>query len=126
MKSSRWSPTKSSTLGLPGRRRLRRVWCQRAMRIRGALLGVIADASVADSDIDAFIAAHSSAPAEAEARPLPSEPARNRPCKPAMPMTRPLPSVRRLADELGVTGHRHRTGRRGRITDEDVKVPREE
>ena len=33
----------------------------------GALLGVIADASVADSDIDAFIAAHSSAPAEAEA-----------------------------------------------------------
>ena len=28
----------------------------------GALLGVIADASVADNDIDAFIAAHSSAP----------------------------------------------------------------
>ena len=41
----------------------------------GALLGVIADASIADSDIDAFIAAHSSAPAEAEAAPAAGDPA---------------------------------------------------
>ena len=41
----------------------------------GALLGVIADASVADSDIDAFIAAHSSAPAETEMAPAAGEPA---------------------------------------------------
>ena len=40
----------------------------------GALLGVIADASVAESDIDAFIAEHSSAPAEAEAAPAAGEP----------------------------------------------------
>ena len=41
----------------------------------GALLGVIADASVADSDIDAFIAAHSSAPVEVEAASAAGEPA---------------------------------------------------
>jgi len=89
----------------------------------GALLGVIADASVADSDIDAFIAAHSSAPAEVEAAPADSEPAAKETVQTGDAYTRSSPSVRRLADELGVDlGTVTGTGRRGRITDEDVKA----
>ena len=89
----------------------------------GALLGVIADASVADSDIDAFIAAHSSAPAEAEAAPAAGEPAAKQTVQTGDAYTRSSPSVRRLADELGVDlGTVTGTGRRGRITDEDVKA----
>ena len=89
----------------------------------GALLGVIADASVADSDIDAFIAAHSSAPAEAEAAPAAGKPAANQTVQTGDAYTRSSPSVRRLADELGVDlGTVTGTGRRGRITDEDVKA----
>jgi len=89
----------------------------------GALLGVIADASVADSDIDAFIAAHSSAPAEADAAPAAGEPAPQQTVQTGDAYTRSSPSVRRLADELGVDlGTVTGTGRRGRITDEDVKA----
>ena len=89
----------------------------------GALLGVIAGASVADSDIDAFIAAHSSAPAEAEAAPAANEPATKQTVQTGDAYTRSSPSVRRLADELGVDlGTVTGTGRRGRITDEDVKA----
>ena len=89
----------------------------------GALLGVIADASVADSDIDAFIAAHSSAPAGAEAAPAAGKPAANQTVQTGDAYTRSSPSVRRLADELGVDlGTVTGTGRRGRITDEDVKA----
>ena len=89
----------------------------------GALLGVIADASVADSDIDAFIAAHSSAPAEAEAALAADEPAAKQTVQTGDAYTRSSPSVRRLADELGVDlGTVTGTGRRGRITDEDVKA----
>ena len=89
----------------------------------GALLGVIADASVADSDIDAFIAAHSSAPAESEAAPTAGEPAAKQTMQTGDAYTRSSPSVRRLADELGVDlGTVTGTGRRGRITDEDVKA----
>ena len=89
----------------------------------GALLGVIADASVADSDIDAFIAAHSSAPAESEAAPAAGEPAARQTVQTGDAYTRSSPSVRRLADELGVDlGTVTGTGRRGRITDEDVKA----
>ena len=89
----------------------------------GALLGVIAGASVADSDIDAFIAAHSSAPAEAEAAPAADEPATKQTVQTGDAYTRSSPSVRRLADELGVDlGTVTGTGRRGRITDEDVKA----
>jgi pyruvate dehydrogenase E2 component (dihydrolipoamide acetyltransferase) len=89
----------------------------------GALLGVIADAGVSDSDIDAFIAAHSSAPAEAEAAPAAGEPAAKQTVQTGDAYTRSSPSVRRLADELGVDlGTVTGTGRRGRITDEDVKA----
>ena len=88
----------------------------------GALLGVIADASVADSDIDAFIAAHSSAPAEAAA-PAADNTAAQQTVQTGDAYTRSSPSVRRLADELGVDlGTVTGTGRRGRITDEDVKA----
>ena len=89
----------------------------------GALLGVIADANVADNDIDAFIAAHSSAPAESEAAPAAGEPAARQTVQTGDAYTRSSPSVRRLADELGVDlGTVTGTGRRGRITDEDVKA----
>jgi pyruvate dehydrogenase E2 component (dihydrolipoamide acetyltransferase) len=89
----------------------------------GALLGVIADAGVSDSDIDAFIAAHSSAPAEAEAAPAADAPAAKQTVQTGDAYTRSSPSVRRLADELGVDlGTVTGTGRRGRITDEDVKA----
>ena len=88
----------------------------------GALLGVIADAGVTDSDIDAFIAEHGNAPTEPAAD--------NNAQATAQPTvqtgdayTRSSPSVRRLADELGVDlGTVTGTGRRGRITDEDVKA----
>lgn len=89
----------------------------------GALLGVIADANVADNDIDAFIAAHSSAPAESEAAPAAGEPAARQTVQTGDAYTRSSPSVRRLADELDVDlGTVTGTGRRGRITDEDVKA----
>ena len=94
----------------------------------GALLGVIADASVADSDIDAFIAAHSTAPAEATAAPAADNTSADNTAAQQTVQTgdaykRSSPSVRRLADELGVDlGTVTGTGRRGRITDEDVKA----
>jgi len=94
----------------------------------GALLGVIADASVTDSDIDAFIAAHSTAPAEATAAPAADNTAADNNAAQQTVQTgdaykRSSPSVRRLADELGVDlGTVTGTGRRGRITDEDVKA----
>ncbi|MEH6585454.1 MAG: dihydrolipoamide acetyltransferase family protein [Halioglobus sp.] len=87
----------------------------------GALLGIIADAAIEDAAIDAFISdfsgANGDAPAEAKAS-SPSAPA-------AAPggdaATRSTPAVRKLAQELNidlntVTG----TGRRGRITEDDV------
>lgn len=89
----------------------------------GALLGVIADASVADSDIDAFIAGHRTAPAEATDAPTADNTAAQQAVQTGDAYTRSSPSVRRLADELGVDlGTVTGTGRRGRITDEDVKA----
>ena len=91
----------------------------------GALLGVIADASVADGDIDAFIAAHSSVsvPADTAAEPAADEAPAKQTVQTGDAYTRSSPSVRRLADELGVDlGTVTGTGRRGRITDEDVKA----
>ena len=90
----------------------------------GALLGVIADASVADSDIDAFIAQHSPAAAEpAGDTPTTNQPDAKQTVQTGDAYTRSSPSVRRLADELGVDlGTVTGTGRRGRITDEDVKA----
>jgi pyruvate dehydrogenase E2 component (dihydrolipoamide acetyltransferase) len=89
----------------------------------GALLGVIAPAEVDDSAIDEFIASFSGEPAEqaeapaaASAKPASGGPGGNA-------AQRSSPSVRRLAQELGVdldtvTG----TGRRGRITEDDVQA----
>lgn len=90
----------------------------------GALLGVIASAEVDDAAIDAFITSFGqsagTAPAEDSKASAPSAPsgggAENA-------YTRSSPAVRALARELGVdlnavTG----TGRRGRITEEDVKA----
>jgi pyruvate dehydrogenase E2 component (dihydrolipoamide acetyltransferase) len=82
----------------------------------GALLGIIAAADVEDAAIDAFIASFAGA-SEPAAAPAPVAKSGNDAA------TRSSPSVRRLADELGVdlntvTG----TGRRGRITEEDVQA----
>ncbi|MEK9656051.1 MAG: E3 binding domain-containing protein, partial [Halieaceae bacterium] len=89
----------------------------------GALLGVIAAASVADSDIDAFIAQHSGSPTESVVEADTAQPAAQQTVQTGDAYTRSSPSVRRLADELGVDlGKVTGTGRRGRITDEDVKA----
>ena len=87
----------------------------------GALLGVIAPAAVSDADIDAFISSYAggeTSDAPDQAAPEPAKPA----VQTSDAYTRSSPSVRKLADELNVdlstvTG----TGRRGRITDEDVR-----
>jgi pyruvate dehydrogenase E2 component (dihydrolipoamide acetyltransferase) len=87
----------------------------------GALLGVIADASVSDADIDAFIAGYGSGkPAEAAPKAA-AKPAGGGGPNDAASRTNPV--VRALAEELGVdlntvTG----TGRNGRITQEDVQA----
>jgi len=87
----------------------------------GALLGVIADASVSDADIDAFIAGYGSGkPAEAAPK-VAAKPAGGGGPNDAASRTNPV--VRALAEELGVdlntvTG----TGRNGRITQEDVQA----
>ena len=60
---------------------------------------------------------------EAEAAPAADEPAAKQTVQTGDAYTRSSPSVRRLADELGVDlGTVTGTGRRGRITDEDVKA----
>ena len=87
----------------------------------GALLGVIAAADVDDAAIDEFIAGFSGAAPEAEEESSPAPAAAAPPGGDAN--KRSSPSVRRLAQELGVdlntvTG----TGRRGRITDDDVRA----
>ena len=89
----------------------------------GALLGIIASADVADSDIDAFIAQHNKAPAKPAPEDGGAQAAANQTVQTGDAYTRSSPSVRRLADELGVDlGTVTGTGRRGRITDEDVKA----
>jgi pyruvate dehydrogenase E2 component (dihydrolipoamide acetyltransferase) len=86
----------------------------------GALLGVIASADVEDAAIDAFIADYSGGIAETSAA-ADTPAAKSGGAGDAS--TRSSPSVRKLAQELGVdlnavTG----TGRRGRITDDDVRA----
>ena len=85
----------------------------------GALLGVIADAAVDDSAIDSFIAAFDGA--EPVQKPAPAAAPAAGPSGDAA--TRSSPAVRKLAQELNidlntVTG----TGRRGRITEDDVRA----
>lgn len=90
----------------------------------GALLGVIAAADVSDADINQFIAEHSATRADIEAAPAAAEKAApQQTIQTGDAYTRSSPSVRRLADELGVDlGTVTGTGRRGRITDDDVKA----
>lgn len=85
----------------------------------GALLGIIAAADIEDTAIDAFIANFAGTAESTSAAPEPAPAAKSG----NDAATRSSPSVRRLADELGVdlntvTG----TGRRGRITEEDVQA----
>jgi pyruvate dehydrogenase E2 component (dihydrolipoamide acetyltransferase) len=107
---------------------LRRIVVQEGdTRPVGALLGVIAAADVEEAVIDTFIASFTSSAAktagdtgEAESGTAPAARAGQGGDDAA---TRSSPSVRRLAQELGVdlnavTG----TGRRGRITDDDVRA----
>lgn len=88
----------------------------------GALLGVIAAADVSDSDIDAFIKEFAGAAAKEASKSEPAAaPAKSAGAADASKRSTPL--VRRLAEELGVdlntvTG----TGRRGRITEDDVRA----
>jgi pyruvate dehydrogenase E2 component (dihydrolipoamide acetyltransferase) len=86
----------------------------------GALLGVIADAEVPDTDIDEFIAGYSGDEQPAEPQP---EAARQPAATPGGDAyTRSSPTVRKLADELGVDlNNVEGTGRRGRITEDDVR-----
>ena len=90
----------------------------------GALLGVIAAADVSDADIDQFIAEHSATKTDTEVAPAAAETAApQQTVQTGDAYTRSSPSVRRLADELGVDlGTVTGTGRRGRITDDDVKA----
>ncbi len=90
----------------------------------GALLGVITRGEVDDAAVDAFIAEFSGAgAAEPVAESAPAQAATATAGGPNDAYTRSSPAVRRLADQLGVdlntvTG----TGRRGRITEDDVKA----
>ena len=90
----------------------------------GALLGVIAAADVSDADIDQCIAGHGAATPDTEAAPAAAETAApQQTVQTGDAYTRSSPSVRRLADERGVDlGTVTGTGRRGRITDDDVKA----
>lgn len=87
----------------------------------GALLGVIASAEVSEADIDAFIAGFGGAkPSEAAPK---AEPAASATGGPGDAASRTNPVVRKLAEELGVDLNSVvGTGRRGRITQEDVQA----
>ena len=85
----------------------------------GALLGVIAAQDVSDEDIEAFIARYTGAtPEEPGPASAPAPAARGNDA-----YTRSSPSVRRLADERGVDLNTLvGSGRRGRITEDDVRA----
>jgi pyruvate dehydrogenase E2 component (dihydrolipoyllysine-residue acetyltransferase) len=89
----------------------------------GALLGVITTGEVEDAAIDAFIADFSGDSSDATAAAEPAPAAAASASGPNDAYTRSSPAVRKLADKLGVdlnvvTG----TGRRGRITEDDVRA----
>ena len=87
----------------------------------GALLGVIAARDVSDEDIEAFIARYTGAPPE---QPGPASAPSPAPAAGGSDAyTRSSPSVRRLADELRVDLNTLvGSGRRGRITEDDVRA----
>ncbi len=89
----------------------------------GALLGIIADAAIDDAAIDAFIAEFAGASENAAAEPKAPEASAPAAAPGGDAATRSTPAVRKLAEELNVdlntvTG----TGRRGRITEDDVRA----
>lgn len=101
---------------------LRRIVAQAGeTRPVGALLGVIAAAEVEDAAIDAFIADFGGrAPAAAGEQSAAAAPKTG---GAGDANTRSSPSVRRLAQELGVDLNTvSGTGRRGRITEDDVRA----
>lgn len=86
----------------------------------GALLGIIASADVSDADIDTFITHYANGKTKEAA---PKTTTTSAGAGPNDAASRTNPVVRQLADKLGVdlntvTG----TGRRGRITQEDVQA----
>lgn len=86
----------------------------------GALLGVIAAADVDDAAIDAFIGSFTGGSKDKTPE---TTPAAAKPAGAADAATRSSPSVRKLAQELGVDLNSiEGTGRRGRITEEDVRA----
>lgn len=103
---------------------LRRIVAQEGdTRPVGALLGVIAAADVEDAAIDTFIASFGKTAGDTGEGESETAPAARAGQGGDDATTRSSPSVRRLAQELGVdlnavTG----TGRRGRITDDDVRA----
>ena len=89
----------------------------------GALLGIIADAAIDDAAIDAFIADFAGKTESAPAEPKTTEASAPAAAPGGDAATRSAPAVRKLAEELNVdlntvTG----TGRRGRITEDDVRA----
>ena len=89
----------------------------------GALLGIIADAAIEDAAIDAFISDFSGADDGASAEATAPSQSASAAAPGGDAATRSTPAVRKLAQELNidlntVTG----TGRRGRITEDDVRA----
>lgn len=86
----------------------------------GALLGVIAAAEVSDAEIDAFIANYATGETQEAA---PKSVATSAGTGPNDAMSRTNPVVRQLAEQLGVDLNEVvGTGRRGRITQDDVQA----
>lgn len=88
----------------------------------GALLGIITTADVDDASIDTFVASFGSDNVSSEAKTVGGAASEAR-GKPNDAYTRSSPAVRKLADELGVDLNAvEGTGRRGRITEDDVRA----
>ena len=103
---------------------LRRIVAQEGdTRPVGALLGVIAAADVEDAAIDTFIASFGKVAGDTGEAETETAPAARTGQGGEDAATRSSPSVRRLAQELGVDLNAViGTGRRGRITDDDVRA----
>jgi pyruvate dehydrogenase E2 component (dihydrolipoamide acetyltransferase) len=103
---------------------LRRIIAQEGdTRPVGALLGVIAAADVDEAAIDTFIAGFGDAGGDAGDAAKEAAPTARASLGGDDAATRSSPSVRRLAQELGVDLNAVvGTGRRGRITDDDVRA----
>ncbi len=88
----------------------------------GALLGIIASEAVEERDIDAFITGFANHESR-ECEQTKDSKVIEKPIQTGDAYTRSSPSVRRLADELSIDlGTVSGTGRRGRITEGDVRA----